>query len=201
MADDARIPVYFDFASTLCYVAHRVMATMVHDLDALGIELCWSPVDLTRITGWRRGADVPEPRRHNAERVARELAVPVTVPRVWPDSRAANASLLLVEGAGGGRDAAWRERLWTALFEEHRNLDAPEQVAQLAARAGFSFAPEDLTRAAEELERRTLQAAAEEVTGVPTFMLDQWAFGGIQSPETMRSIFERWVQRRTRRTG
>ena len=43
--------------------------------------------------------------------------------------------------------------------------------------------------------------AAEEVTGVPTFMLDRWAFGGIQSPETMRSILERWVSRRDRQTG
>ncbi len=197
----ARIPIHFDFASTLCYVAHRVMGAMGHDLEALGIELCWTPVDLTQLTGWPRGADVPDLRRENAERVARDLAVPVVVPRVWPDSRAANASALLAEEAGAVRAAAWRERVWSALFEERRDLDDPSEVARLAHRAGFAFEPGDLAGAAEELERRTLLAAAEEVTGVPTFMLDRWAFGGIQSPETMRSIFERWVVRRAQQAG
>lgn len=197
----ARIPIHFDFASTLCYVAHRVMAAMVHDLDALGIELCWTPIDLAQLTGWRPGAEVPDLRRENAERVARELAVAVVVPRVWPDSRAANASVLLAEEAGALRAAAWRERVWSTLFEERRDLDDAAEVLRLAHRAGFAFEAADLDGAAEELERRTLVAAAEEVTGVPTFMLDRWAFGGIQSPETMRSIFERWVSRRAHQTG
>lgn len=197
----ARVPLYFDFASTLCYVAHRVMGTMVHDLAALDIELEWMPVDLTRLTGWARGAEVPELRRANAERVARELAVAVVVPPVWPDSRAANASALLADEAGPVRAAAWRERVWSTLFEQRCDLDEPEAVARLGRRAGFAFEARDLVEAAEDLERRTLLAAAEEVTGVPTFMLDRWAFGGIQSPETMRSILERWVSRRDRQTG
>lgn len=196
-----RVPLHFDFASSLCYVAHRVMGAMGHDLGTLGIELCWTPLDLTQLTGWPRGGDVPELRRANAERVARELAVPVVAPRVWPDSRAVNGSALLAEEAGPVRAAAWRERVWSALYEERRDLEDPAEVARLGRRAGFAFQPADLARAAEELERRTVAAALQEVTGVPTFMLDRWAFGGIQSPETMRSIFERWVSRRTRQAG
>lgn len=197
----ARIPVHFDFASTLCYVAHRVMAAMVHDLETLEVELRWTPLDLSQLAGWQPGAEVPQLRRENAERVARELAVAVVVPRIWPDSRAVNASALLAEEAGALRAAAWRERVWSSLFEERRDLDDPADVIRLAHRAGFDFAAADLEAATDELERRTLLAAADEVTGVPTFMLDRWAFGGIQSPETMRSIFERWVSRRARQVG
>jgi predicted DsbA family dithiol-disulfide isomerase len=113
----------------------------------------------------------------------------------------ANASALLAEEAGAPRATAWRERVWSTLFEERRDLDDPAEVIRLARRAGFTFTAADLDGAAEELERCTLLAAAEEVTGVPTFMLDRWAFGGIQSPETMRSIFERWVSRRAPQAG
>jgi predicted DsbA family dithiol-disulfide isomerase len=38
------VRVYYDFASSLCYVAHRVMERMAADLDALGIALAWRPI-------------------------------------------------------------------------------------------------------------------------------------------------------------
>ena len=56
--DPLRVPVYYDFASTLCYVAWRVMARMADDLTEIGIELVWRPIDLARLTGWERGAVV-----------------------------------------------------------------------------------------------------------------------------------------------
>ena len=86
------LTVHYDFASTLCYVAHRLMQEMAEDLRELGLALRWSPVDLSQITGWPRGAEIPEARRRNAARAAEELSVTVRVPRRWPDSRLADAS-------------------------------------------------------------------------------------------------------------
>ena len=58
-----RVAVHYDFASTICYVAHRVMQRMAGDLEALGIELTWTPLDLAALVGWRRGETVDGPRR------------------------------------------------------------------------------------------------------------------------------------------
>lgn len=194
-----QVRVHYDFASTLCYVAHRLMQRMARDLAELDVELAWSPLDLSSLTGWPRGAAVPEPRRANAARVAQELGVEVSVPRAWPDSRWANAAALVVDAAGDeDRSATWRERVFSAVFEERRSpLDAAA-VASLGRELGFTLDPEALRTAREALPAHTREAAAAEVTGVPTFMLDAWAFGGIQSQETMLSIFERWVRRRGR---
>ena len=89
-----QVPVYYDFASTLCYVAHRVLERMRPDLEALELELRWRPIDLTRLTGWRRGDAVEGLRGENALRVARELDVPLRMPQRWLGSRPAAAIAL-----------------------------------------------------------------------------------------------------------
>ena len=59
MAPPLVLPVHYDFSSTICFVAHRVLERM--DLDALGVVLDWRPIDLVAITGWRRGIVVQPP--------------------------------------------------------------------------------------------------------------------------------------------
>ncbi len=197
MSDEDRVVrVYYDFASTLCYVAHRLMGRMGEELDELGIDLEWSPLDLSFLLGWTPGREVPELRRANAARVARDLGVEVRVPRLWPDARAADAAALLLDDPAA--EATWRERAFSAVFEEGRDLGSAEAAAALAAELDLSLPAADIAEAGEELERRTQLAAAEEVTGVPTFMLDAWPFGGIQEERTMSSIFRRWLTRRER---
>ena len=44
-----RVRVHYDFASTLCYVAHRALARLEGRISALGIELAWTPLDLAKI--------------------------------------------------------------------------------------------------------------------------------------------------------
>ncbi len=189
-----RVVVHYDFASSLCYVAHRVMERMASVLEELGIALAWSPVDLAQLAGpYRTGAEIPEERRSNALRVAQELGVALRVPRVWPDSSALNAAALCAERAGRG--ATWRERAFSALFEESRAELGAEATLDLARELDLPLTPRDLERALRELEVRTALAREEQVTGVPTFMLGSWPFGGIQSEDTMRRVLERFANR------
>ena len=189
-----RVRAYYDFASTLCYVAHRVLADMQPELESLGIELVWTPLDLSNLCGWPRRAPIAPERLANAERVASEHDVRVSPLRVWPDSRAANALALVL--AGEPREAALRERVFSGVFEERRELDAPGVVEGFARDVGVSFDPRRIERALDELEFRTRIAAEEDVTGAPTMMLDDFPFGGIQSRETTYLVLERWVRRR-----
>jgi predicted DsbA family dithiol-disulfide isomerase len=191
-----RIPVHYDFASSLCYVAHRVMQRMAGELEALQIELEWTPVDLTRIAVWRRGDAIEGIRRDNALRVARELDVPVRMPSRWMDSRPAMAAALALDGTG--REATWRERVWTAVYEEGRMLDEPGELERLGRELELDVAPLVDPPHVEALEVRTLCALEAEVTGVPTFVLNGWPLGGIQAEATMRSILERFAARKRR---
>jgi predicted DsbA family dithiol-disulfide isomerase len=195
MARPLVLPVHYDFASTICFVAHRVIERMRADLEALGIVLDWRPVDLVAITGWRRGIAVEGPRRDNALRVAQELDVAVRMPGVWLDSRPAHAAALAL--AGSAREPAWRERVWSAVFEEGRDIGAVGEIERLAA--DLMLEPADLGDIQDfgRLDATTEAAREAEVVGVPTFHVG-FPLGGIQEPETMRLLFQRWVERQAR---
>ena len=192
------VRVHYDFASTLCYVAHRVVGRLGGAIDGLGIELAWTPLDLARLVGpYRPGAELDELRRANAARVAEELGVAVRVPRVWPDVRTLGALALLAEARGRG--TSWRERAFSAVFEEGLAEADAVTALRLAREVALALEPAELARAEDELARRTEVARDELVTGVPTFMLGRWPFGGIQSDDTLLRVLERFAQKA--RTG
>ena len=189
-----RIPVYYDFASTLCFVAHRVLQRMREELDAMEIELLWSPLDLTGLASWRRGDPIQGSGLANTLRVARELKVEVRVPDQWMDSRAAMA--LDLELKGDPRREACRERIFSQIYEQGRSLDERDWLDALARE--HDVAPEQIRsgRAYARIEVSTLEAAENQVTGVPTFLFGGWPVVGIQEIGTMRSMFSRFVERR-----
>lgn len=189
-----RIPVFYDLASLICFVGHRVMGRMRAELDALELELVWTPIDLASITHWRRGAAIRGPGRDNALRVAAELGVEARMPACWMDSRRANAVALAL--AGSDREPSWRERVFTAVFEEGRSLDEPGLLDALGRDLGIPARAYCGDPELDRLEIVTDGARVRGVTGVPTFLLDEWPFGGIQHPDTMRSLLARWAAKR-----
>ncbi len=188
-----RIVVHFDFASTICYVGHRMMERMQDRLAALEIELDWWPLDLTRMIGTPRDRVVPDGRREHARRIGRELEVPVEPPMVWVDSRVPNACALVARRKG--RDPGWRERIWTAIFEERREILDLDTCLHLARDIHLNLSTSEIEDGMQELEKRTLDAIHAEVTGVPTFMLGSWPFGGIQTEATMDHILTRYAKK------
>jgi len=160
----------------------------------MDVELAWTPFDLSRLLRMRRGGPVDPRRRANAERVARELAVEVSIPTHWMDSRQALAAALTV--APAGRAATWRERVWSEIYESKRSVETFETVERLGRDLGLRFDREAIAAAERRVSGLTAQASQAMVTGVPTFMLGEWPFGGIQQPDTMRAIIERFASRR-----
>jgi len=186
-------PVHYDFASSLCYVAHRVIERLAVDLETLGVALDWTPLDTAQLLGWRRGEPIPEERRANAARVARELAVPLAIPERWRDARPWNAAALLARDAG--RDAAFRDAAWCALYEE----PGEPALEAVAARVGLALDRDALAAAIPRVAQLTEQARDAEVSGVPTFVLAGLPLAGIQDEATMRAMLARFASRhRTR---
>jgi len=191
-ATRVRVRVDYDLASSLCYVAHRAMSRLAPQLDVLEIDLVWSPLDLSAMLGWPRGVPVDPERRANVKRVSTELNVPLCMPRIWQDSRRAHAIAMAQDDPG--REPIWRERVFSAVFEEGRQLD-DETVDALAAEQGFGCDADGIDRGLAELEMCTREAALQNVTGVPNFMLGDWPFGGIQTDETMLSVLGRFARK------
>ena len=189
----SRITVYYDFASTLCFVAHQMMKRMASELDDLELELLWRPLDLTLLASWRRGDEIKGPGRANVERVIQELEVATEVPDYWMDSRPAHALIVALEGQAG--EAAWRDRIFESVYRDRNWLDQGSWLAELADEFGVDRLELSSARAFDRIEFRTLEAKERQVSGVPSFLLGEWPFSGIQELETMRSIFSRYVRR------
>ena len=192
MSAEPRLSIrcHYDFASTLCYVAHRVLGRLSGPLDELGIDVIWSPIDLARLTGWQRGAPVAPDRLANARRVARDLGVEVRVPGVWLDCRPAMALALVISDAS--REASWRERVFSWIFEQGGEVGVFERLAR---NLDIDWHEDEIEHHLGELDDLTLRASEEMVTGVPTFMLGSWPLGGIQDDHTLLTIFDRFARR------
>jgi predicted DsbA family dithiol-disulfide isomerase len=193
------VRVYYDFASTLCYVAHRRLRALRPRIGDLGVELEFCPIELSRLLGYRPGAIVDESRRSNAARVAAELDVPVRVPRVWPDVRLLSAAAVLAEPTGRG--PSWRERAFTAVFEEGIVAVDAETTLRLAREISLDLTEAALDEATETLAGACENAREEGVSGVPTFMLGRWPFAGIQSDDTMLAVLERFARKTAQSVG
>lgn len=176
-SSDVVVGVYYDFASTMCFVAHRAVERIAPELRELAIRLEWRPLDLTRLTGWQRGRPFRSDARRRAEIVAFELDVAVAhPPRVWMDSRAASEVAL---GLSAQSEAKFRSALWSAVYD--RGVDLDGELVRSLLPPTASVPRGEFPR----LEEETRRGQALGVAGVPSFVLGEWPVGGIQDDATM----------------
>jgi predicted DsbA family dithiol-disulfide isomerase len=190
------IPIYFDYASTLCYVAWRIVREIE---DELGFEALWKGVPIVlRDFRTRAGRSLTAQERNKVMAVAAETGVPVTPPEQWLDSRDA------LEGAELAREAGvfnrYHEAVFRAAFEERRDIARAEVLDQIARSAGMD--PErflsDLSsrRMAPRLEQWRREADQFSALGYPAFMLGDFPMVGIQPADTMRLLLGRYIRMR-----
>ncbi len=114
--------VYYDFASCLSYVAHRVLARIDQELAEERIELRWKVIDLTGIGRFQRGRLLDPERRRSLIEVSAALDVELDPPARWPDSRLAGEVVVTLDMAiDRGLDPAvereWRQAAFAAFYE------------------------------------------------------------------------------------
>lgn len=184
------IRVYYDFASTLCYVAHRVMSGIVPQVHDLGVELQWRAIDLTDIVPWNRGDSFADEIREAVHNTGLSMGVEVEMPDAWVDSRPASEIALMTESEDD--EARWREEVFRCFFEQRERELPPELVSmgrELVANGDGK--QEDHGQVAAS----TKEAIALGVQGVPTFLLDVWPVGGIHDADTMLALLARFAKR------
>ena len=199
--------VYYDFASSLSYVAHRVLARIDEELAEERIELRWKAIDLTGIGRFQRGRLLDAERRRSLIEVASALKVELDPPARKPDSRLAGEVALALDTAiDRGLDPAvereWRQAAFAAFYEQVAAADAVEQLFRNFERRGHfgthGVASLDDLAAGRRLAVATRSAAAAGVEGAPTLMFDAFPLCGIHDEATMLGMIQRYARRRRR---
>lgn len=192
-----RIPIYFDYASTLCYIAWRIVSQLEAEL---GFEALWKGVPIA----WRDfrakpGRVLSERERQKVLMVAAETGILVAPPPSWIDSGAALQGSELARDAGAFR--AYHDAVFRAAFDEGVDIARMDVLESIAERAGM-----DRTKFRAGLESGRMEARlaehkreAEEFSalGYPTFILGDFPMIGIQPIESMRLLLGRFIQQRS----
>ena len=124
--DTVKIRLYYDFASTLCYIAHKVLSGVETEIADLGVELEWRPIDLTMAAPWNRGDSFAEQVRTAVHNTGITLGVDVEMPDPWLDSRPASDVALSAPSAS--TEARWRYEVFDSIFERKTPELTPELV-------------------------------------------------------------------------
>lgn len=190
------VPIFFDYASTLCYVAWRIVRELEPEL---GFEALWKGVPIrARDNRSTPGRALGQIERMKIMTVIAETGVPVTPPDHWIDSEAALLGSELAREANAF--TAYHERVFRAAFEDGRDIAGVDALVEIAGAAGIEpdrFRAGILSRrGAERIAENRREADSFSALGYPTFMLGDFPLIGIQPKETMRLLLRRFVERR-----
>jgi predicted DsbA family dithiol-disulfide isomerase len=190
------VPIYFDYASTLCYIAWRIVRELKLELD---FEPLWKGVPIR----WRNHSSRPGNALGTVERakiatVIAETGVQVTPPERWIDSDAALMGSELAREAG--LFDLFHDSVFRAAFELGLDISHPDRMAEIAAAAGmnveaFRQAIQRRLTAPQLIENKN-EADQFSALGYPTFMLGEFPLIGIQPKETMRLLLTRFLSQR-----
>ncbi len=195
------VPIYYDYASSLCYVAKRVMAQLDGQLE---IELLWKGVQISRRhQGWKNGEMIGDEAKGKIFRVARETGVPLRVPERWLDSASALAGAEFAREQG--KFAEYHDAIFAAVFAEGKDIGDLQTLLGLAERIRLPVA--ELEQAlktgafTERVKENEAEATTFGIVGYPTFMLGAFPLIGIQPAETMRLLIRRYIDQARKQLG
>ena len=198
---NVKIPLYYDYASSLSYVAKRVMQQLDGQLE---IDLLWKGVQIARRhKGWKNGEMIGDEVKGKIVRISRDTGVPLRIPAKWLDSSYA------LQGAEFAKDhnlfPEYHEAVFAAAFEKSKDIGELTTLLGIAEQVGLSGTALESALQSGNLNKRVddteQQAATFGVVGYPTFMLGEFSLIGIQPAETMRLLIQRYVEKAREHVG
>ncbi len=189
------VPVYFDYASSLCYIAWCIALRLAAELD---VEFRWRPVHIAgQHPEWGQGGFIGGDVRAKIERVAQETGIALRIPTHWLDSRAALEGTSFAEECGCA--SAYHREIFAAAYEREDDIGDRNVLVRAAAAAGLPigrFMEFVATRRGAPRLAATCEEARElGVAGYPTFLLGEFPLCGIHPYETMKLLVTRHIER------
>ncbi|WP_226005174.1 DsbA family oxidoreductase [Natrinema salinisoli] len=200
-----RIEIYADYVCPFCYLGTRSLEQYREGRDE-PLDVEWHPFDLR--SGKRnadgsidhdaddgKGDEYYEQARQNVRRLQEEYGVEMAQEIATDvDSLNAQVASWYVKQEYPEQWAEFDESIYTALWQDGRDIGDVEVLADLAADADL---PVDEIRDAvaddgirAELEDRFAEAQQKGITGVPTFVSDGHAARGSVPPEHLERLVE-----------
>jgi predicted DsbA family dithiol-disulfide isomerase len=195
------IPIYFDYASTLCYIAWKIVVELETEL---GFEALWKGVPISlRDFKARAGRGIGPRELQKVIMTAAETGIQVAPPKNWINSDDA------LMGAELAREAkvfpAYHAAVFRGAFENEIDISNREVLAAIAHEAGMDrdrfIADLESERMAPRISENKREADSLSALGYPTFVLGEFPLTGIQPIETMRLLFSRYLRQRADSPG
>jgi predicted DsbA family dithiol-disulfide isomerase len=192
------IPIYFDYASTLCYVAWRIVRELEGELDFAPL---WKGVPIRQ----RNGRARPGEPLGTVERMKIMTALAETGIAVQPLDRWIDSAVAL-EGAELARDAGvlpvYHERVFREVFEHRQEITTVDCVTRIANECGLDSvrfrADLETHRMAPRIAANKAEADSMSALGYPAFILGDFPLIGIQPIASMRLLLRRFIEQRSR---
>ena len=189
------IPIYFDYASTLCYVAWRIVGQLEREL---GFTALWKGVPIAlRNYRTRPGLPLGPHELGRIRNVAAETGIAVEPPARWLDTDKALQGSELAREADAF--AAYHDAVFRATFEQRADIGNLDLLSAIAARAGLDrahFRDESSGAGWPRDRRNKAEADHFSALGYPSFILGDFPLTGIQPIESMRMLLARFLERR-----
>lgn len=199
-----KIMMFSDFVCPFCYIGFEVLRKLKPEFD---IELQWRGFQIH--PEWPPEGMAPElfyqsmgaERRRavwqNIQALADEINLAIKPPPILVNSRLALEAAEFADEANLGE--AFEERVYMAYFQEGANIGDPDVIGALAGDVGLDRAAAESAlrsgRYSLKLKNTAMVAHNRDVSGVPTFFIGQLPLVGAQSPDVMRKLIARAIER------
>ncbi|MGH3979992.1 MAG: DsbA family oxidoreductase [Pseudonocardiaceae bacterium] len=190
----ATIEVFSDYVCPFCYLAEQPLADAVEGRD---IDIAWRPFELRpepTPTLRPEGDYLQSTWQQVVYPMAERMGVPIVLPEVSPQPYSRLAFEGFQYAVLHGNAQRYTERMFRAFFVEQRDIGRPEVLADLARQLGLDAAEFraalESGRYADDHQRALLYAKQQDVTVVPTFVIDDRRLEGMPSAEGLHRLLD-----------
>ncbi len=190
-----KLQVYSDYVCPYCFLAEGPLNEAVAAQNG-AVEVEWMPFELRpHPTPTLRPEDdyLQTAWRDSVYPLAARMAVPIVLPKVSPQpySRLAFEGALIARGAGAAQ--AYNHRMFTAFFQEERDIGDADVLTACAREIGLDAAA---FRAALDAGKYRVECAEQlrhavqtmGIRSVPTFAIGGLAVPGLLPADTLKSL-------------
>jgi predicted DsbA family dithiol-disulfide isomerase len=195
------IKVYSDYVCPFCYLAEFPLQEAIREKD---VTVEWMPFELRpgpQPTLRPEGDYLQQAWSHSVYPLARQMGVPITLPRVSPQPHTHLAFEGYQFAREHGKGNEYNHRVLVAFFQEGQDIGNVEVLTRLAGEVGLDageFETALRTRKYRAAHQETLQQAYQQagVSGVPMFIIGTQVLTGLQDRQTLARVIEEELARR-----
>jgi predicted DsbA family dithiol-disulfide isomerase len=191
------IRVYSDYVCPYCFLGEQVLLRAIEGKEDR-IHTQWMPFELRPYptpTLKPEGDYLQETWQFSVYPMAQQLGIPIVLPRVSPQPYTHLAFEGYQFAQAQGQGEAYNRRIFTAFFQEERDIGQIDVLTSLAAEidldtAAFRQALENRTY--QDQHQAALQHATEEmgITAVPTFVIGNRIYRGLLREQDFLHLIE-----------